>query len=271
MGPASAADRYREYAPPPALAEHLVCLWTEALPGATLPHSRRILPDACVDIVCVGDAPPIVAGPATAPATALLPAGAVIVGARLRPGRASAWLASAAWELRDRDAPLEAFWGLGARRLAERLPAAGEGRERLALLVEALVERLDAVRPANARVSGAVVALGRDPWVRVEAVAHAVGLGERQLRRRFEDAVGYGPKTLQRILRLQRLLLLGREAGATAASLAALAQAAGFADQAHLARESRSLAGMPARALLEGSAGTLAMSDLFKAGRLEMS
>jgi AraC-like DNA-binding protein len=67
----------------------------------------------------------------------------------------------------------------------------------------------------------------------------ALGLSERQLRRRFVDAVGYGPKTLARILRFQRFLALA----GSGEDLARLALAAGYADQAHLTRETRRLAG----------------------------
>jgi transcriptional regulator GlxA family with amidase domain len=79
-------------------------------------------------------------------------------------------------------------------------------------------------------------------------------VSERQLRRRFADAVGYAPKTLQRVLRFQRFLVLARAAGASA-DLARLAFAAGYADQAHLTRECRRLAGLPPAALLATGAG----------------
>jgi AraC-like DNA-binding protein len=54
-------------------------------------------------------------------------------------------------------------------------------------------------------------------------------------------AFGYGPKTLDRVLRLQRFLALGR--AEPAAGLARLAADAGYADQAHLGHECRALAG----------------------------
>ena len=74
------------------------------------------------------------------------------------------------------------------------------------------------------------------PGTRVERLGDRVGLGERQLRRRFADAVGYGPKTLQRVLRFQRFLALARGTRATAGGgdLARLALQTGYADQAHL-------------------------------------
>ena len=45
-----------------------------------------------------------------------------------------------------------------------------------------------------------------DPRVRSEAVAAELELSARQFRRRCHEAVGYGPKTLQRILRFRRFV-----------------------------------------------------------------
>jgi AraC-like DNA-binding protein len=80
----------------------------------------------------------------------------------------------------------------------------------------------------------------------VAAVAERVFLSERQLRRRFTEEVGYGPKTLQRILRFQRAVA---ELRSDRAELAGAAATAGYADQAHLSRESRRLAGLSPREL----------------------
>lgn len=89
-----------------------------------------------------------------------------------------------------------------------------------------------------------VVLLARAGWP-IGAIAERVGLSARQLQRRSASAFGYGTKTLQRILRLQRALLLVRD-GARAADSAALS---GYADQAHLARDVKELAGVPLTAL----------------------
>jgi AraC-like DNA-binding protein len=81
---------------------------------------------------------------------------------------------------------------------------------------------------------------------KVGAVADALGWSERQLHRRSLAAFGYGLKVLQRVLRFDRAVRMARRG----AGLADVAYAAGYADQAHLAREVRSLAGMPMTALL---------------------
>jgi transcriptional regulator GlxA family with amidase domain len=73
-----------------------------------------------------------------------------------------------------------------------------------------------------------------------------VFVSERELQRRFIEHVGYGPKTLHRVLRFQRFL---RQAASAQVDLAGAAALAGYADQAHLGRETRRLAGLTPRQL----------------------
>ena len=89
-----------------------------------------------------------------------------------------------------------------------------------------------------------------------DALAASAGLGVRQLERQFLDAVGLSPKRFAKTARFQRTLQLLRD-GQSPADVASLC---GFADQAHLAREFRSVAGTSARevnlagvAFLQGS------------------
>jgi methylphosphotriester-DNA--protein-cysteine methyltransferase len=88
----------------------------------------------------------------------------------------------------------------------------------------------------------------RDSSARAEDVAGDVGLSMRQLRRRCHAAAGYGPKTLQRVLRFQRFVrMLDAAAGPT--DLASAAATAGYADQAHLTRECAAFSGLTPAAL----------------------
>jgi Helix-turn-helix domain len=205
---------YREL---PTTGPLLACLWTNE--GG--PRTHRILPDACVDIVSV-DGNLKVAGPATHAHLTTI-AGATF-GVRFRIGAAGATLGLPASELLDLSVPLEDVWG--------EMPEVANVHE----LAQVVLER-----------GGAA-----DPLVRAAATGtprHAIGIGDRQLRRRFLDAVGYGPKTLERILRFQRFLML------QGTDLARMALDAGYADQAHLTRECTRLAGLPPAALLAEGAG----------------
>ena len=164
-------------------------------------------------------------------------ADAVFVGARFRPGAGGAALGLPLSELRDLRVDLADL----DRALAERLPADLEPREALRRIAEIAV----AAPPADAAIAEAARRL-QQPQARVESLAGDLGLSERQLRRRCHAAAGYGPKTLQRVLRFRRFL------AARNPDLARAALDAGYADQSHLTRECTRLAGRPPAALLRG-------------------
>src|SRR3954452_22881919 len=229
---ATIAGMYREHAPPPDLAPLLACTWTSVATGG------RILPDGCVDVVWDGT-DLVIAGPATI-ALESPPLGTEVFGVRFRLGAAGAGLGLPAEELADARVPVAHVWRDGE---ALREAAALRG---LPGLIGALRSRL---RAAETDPLTRAAALGLAlPGARVADVGAQLGISERQLRRRFADAVGYGPKTLARILRFQRFLALAADEARD--DLAALAFAAGYADQAHLPRECVRLAGRTPAALV---------------------
>src|SRR4051794_3471319 len=233
---------YVEYAPPPGMASHACCVWINVA-GAD-GHVQRVLPDGCADIVWV-DGRLVVAGPATKPVVAGIEPGSLVAGVRFGPGAAGAALGVSARGLRDRTVELEALWGRPAAQLAERLAQAPSAARQL--LAAALAPRLREAAEPPRLVAPAAEALGGG--VTVAAAGRVVALGERQLRRRFHEVVGYGPKTLQRVLRLRRFLDLAD----SGADLARAAVEAGYSDQPHLSRECAELAGLTPAALLDPS------------------
>jgi AraC-like DNA-binding protein len=106
-------------------------------------------------------------------------------------------------------------------------------------LQDAVLQRLRAGAAPDVLVQALVDALS-EPRGGVTKAAETLGVSERQLRRRCEVAVGYGPKTLERILRFQRAQRMLDASGGT---LAHVASESGYADQAHLTREFLRLAG----------------------------
>ena len=76
---------YLEFRPPQALSRRLVCLWVREIDREGGEHLQPVLPDGCMDIVWIGSAAPVVAGPATARVMVALPAGATVVGVRFQP------------------------------------------------------------------------------------------------------------------------------------------------------------------------------------------
>ncbi|MBW1598415.1 AraC family transcriptional regulator [Streptomyces sp. JJ38] len=220
-------------------------LWTRT--AAPVAGPALVLPDGCMDLIWRegdGAAGFLVAGPDTRAQRDAGRPGTAWTGLRFAPGTGPAVLGVPARELRDQRVPLDALWpGARVRRLAERVAEAadrGAALEELAARTRTPGRLGRELHPAVARA----LAAGRS----VADVAREAGLSERQLHRRSLDAFGYGPKTLARILRFQRALERAR-AGRPPAEVAAVT---GYADQAHLAREVRALAGVPLGTLLRG-------------------
>ncbi|MET7984937.1 helix-turn-helix transcriptional regulator [Streptomyces sp. NPDC005281] len=203
--------------------------------GGATPESasRAVLPDGCMDLLWT-EGRLLVAGPDT---RAHVPAGVSggWAGVRFRPGTAPGYLGVPANELRDRRVELTDLWPAAeVRRIAARIDAAADPVD--ALEEVALLRAAEAPAP-DPLLRDVVSAL--DAGRPVAETADRLGLGARQLHRRSLAAFGYGPKTLARILRLQRALALARDG----VPFAETALRAGFADQAHLAREVRELTG----------------------------
>lgn len=231
---------YREHAPAAALTLWIACGWERSGDGGA---PVRVLPDGCIDIVWTEGTGTHVVGPNTVAFVVSVEPGVRVAGVRMRPGAGAALLAADAAALRDARVPLEDVLGDDGRWLAQRVEA---GAERpLDALLTALGERAPQVMAPDPLV-GAVVARLHDPRARVETLARDFGVSARQLRRRFESGVGYGPKRLARILRLERALAAAR----AGEELALAAAEAGYADQAHFAHDCRALAGVCASALV---------------------
>ncbi|GGJ21618.1 helix-turn-helix domain-containing protein [Streptomyces brasiliensis] len=220
--------------------------WASRLSGAVVwrrtaddPTASPVLPDGCMDLLW-SEGRLLVAGPDT---RAYVPDGPPRrwAGLRFHPGAGPAALGVPAHELRDQRVELADLWPAAeVRRLRARVAAAADPAT---ALEEIALERSPAPDPALRRLVAALDA-GRP----VAATADELGLGSRQLHRRCLHAFGYGPKTLARILRLQRALTLAR----SGVPLAQTAIRAGYADQPHLARDARELAGRTLGDLLGG-------------------
>jgi AraC-like DNA-binding protein len=231
---------YREIAPDRAFKNAIHCLWVSVIP-ADAPRPTHVLPDACTDLIWQSGAGAFVAGPDTGPVPDSRPPGTVLVGVRFLPGAGGAALGVPLDELLDQRVDAEDLPGMPRGRLPGSLSPA-DALHRVAQIGAELVTE----RPPDPLVLGAARLLAR-PGARADAVAARLGIGERQLRRRCQAAVGYGPRTLSRVLRFRRFL--ARVEFGDAGDLAAVAAETGYADQAHLTRESTRLAGLPPAAL----------------------
>jgi AraC-like DNA-binding protein len=243
-GVAGATGRYREWTPPATLHGDFGQLWRSDLP---MGHSAEVavLPDGCVDLLW-RDGRLYVVGPDVVAAHPQLTPGAQVLGARFQPGAARAWLGLPLSEIVGTAVELDALLGVRARRMAARLNAVGDADARQRLFAREL-----ALLPRSARAphptAAAVFARVRGGGTDLSALATTLQLSTRSLRRLCHEQFGYGPKMLERILRLQRLLALARARPRD--GLAMLALEGGYADQSHLSREVRALTGIGAAAL----------------------
>jgi AraC-like DNA-binding protein len=231
---------YREWLPPQELRGSLTCLWVAVVPAGE-PLVSDVLPDACTDLIWQSGHGAYVAGPDTGPAPMPVPPGTVLVGARFGPGAGGPAFGIPLAELRDQRVDLADCLPALAGRLPGDLPP-----DSALDAVTRLSARLARSGPPDlAVVHGARLLAGDES---VAGMSDVLGLSERQVRRRFDTAVGYGPKTLHRVLRFRRVLAQLSQTG-PATDLADLAVQAGYADQAHLTREISRLAGRSPAAL----------------------
>jgi AraC-like DNA-binding protein len=213
------------------LRELVECAWTTDAQRT----GTRILPDGCMDLIRM-DGEVVVAGPDTT-----VHVGAAtpdpVSGLRFRPGVLPRLLGVPAAELRNRRIPLSE---LRSTRSAGSLVdltaelAAADARPQTAPWSLATLRHVTARLAAGATVS---------------AVARDAGWSPRTLQRQCTAVYGYGPATLRRILRFRRAMhLLDHGSSAADAALAA-----GYADQPHLHREVRALAGVTVTQLVSGA------------------
>ncbi len=215
-----------------------------------------VAPDGCMDVLWMGGQL-VVAGPDDVPQETGPRSPGTIAGVRLAPGDGAALLRTSARELRNQRVPLEQLVDarihrrmlsivdatVGLRTCAAVQPV--EAAQTAAALERAVADfarmsRLEAGRTTRRTLSQAVAS-----GASVAQIARETAWSERQLHRRSVELFGYGLRTLGRILRFQRASKLM----AAGVPLADVAAACGYADQPHLSREVRALAGRPPTSL----------------------
>lgn len=166
-----------------------------------------------------------------------------IMGVHFLPGGACALLGIPADEIHDQDISLEAIWGRSARGLHERLLEETTPGPRLAILENALLERLQENRLPHPVVNAALRELERiDEPIGIGEIAARFGWSDRHFIRTFAAQVGITPKSYGRIRRFQAALV--RIQAGRVPDWAALAVDCGYYDQAHLIRDFRAFSGL---------------------------
>lgn len=212
---------YRETPPPAPLAGLVKARWTLEAGGADEWLPQQATPDGCIEIIrrtrgrsrWDGDQPAsFLVGLVDRPQPFEISGDAAFEALRLWP-----W----AWSLIG-DTPLTALHGRW-----QAIPTPD---------FQAMEARLSAATEL-ANIGTALIAAPS-----VAAMSAATGMDPRALQRWFAHHVGIPPRAFLRLLRFQGAF----ETLPGEASLAGHAAAQGFADQAHMARTFRTLAGVPA-------------------------
>lgn len=144
-------------------------------------------------------------------------------------------------ELTETMVGLDDVLGLEGIALREQLGNARDWSTRFAIAETFVATRLTKARETQAEIAWAydrITASGGR--IRIASLADRLGWSRKHLAGKFSNAIGVGPKTLSRIVRFNRALGLSRQGENDWADIAA---DCGYADQAHLVREFRDLAG----------------------------
>lgn len=221
------------------LADAVDCFWTFTVERPSV--ELRIIPDGRIDLIFnldLGEA--FIAGPNERPFDVRHDRPTRLLGATMSPQCASAALGTEIGVLDGRWRTLDSVLGPFARQLAGRVAACESDAARLAALETFLLARLGAVDP---RVSRAIAGIARSSGrVDVAALSRDCGASPRNLTRLFDRWVGLPPKTFARIARAQEALRRMQEAPPP--NLKTLAADLGFADQAHMSRELKTITGV---------------------------
>jgi AraC-like DNA-binding protein len=230
-----------------SLRAYLGCFWSIE---STVAARVRTLPDACAALSIQsrqGTALEcLLAGPRQTPAEVAPTARQTLFGVQLKPGVTFLLLRVPVHTLVERCRPLAALLPEDGSRLEKRLSGTETVDEGIDVLEKFLVARLSDVA-IDSRVQ---MALKRPEecsgHIRIPQLARECQVSLRHLNRLLRNWVGFSPKILTRIMRFQALLQ--RMEASPSRGCAQAAAELGYFDQAHLANEVASFAGMsPAR------------------------
>jgi AraC-like DNA-binding protein len=179
-----------------------------------------------------------------------------LCGARLTPEGGRALLAVSPAQLANCIVSLDEVLG-GVPVLVDRLRTARSSAQRFAVLESFLGGRAAAGHAWSAELRWAVEQTqAHAGGLAIAALAREIGWSRRRLHRTFVEQVGIAPKSFARVARFHAAR--GALDAGPVASLADVAHAFGYADQAHFAREFGQLAGVTPGAYLRRRPGSAA-------------
>jgi AraC-like DNA-binding protein len=165
------------------------------------------------------------------------------VAVRFKPGGIFAFTHHPLSELTDLHAPLDCIWSpQEVRELESKLEASLSKERQICILEAALIRRLAPPDHLIRILTAAHIIRRRREPLRLPALADHINLSQKHMERLFHRYVGMRPSLFSRIARFQRAVALAVESQDTV-SLSALANTAGYFDQAHFNREFKGFSG----------------------------
>lgn len=246
------AFEHERIAPVDALAPAIAHFWWVRwdLRGAP-PIVAETLPHPTVHLVFEGARAEVTGVPTGAFRRRLAGRGRVF-GIKFRPAAFHPWLGAPMSSITDRVLALRTVFGARATPLARAIQEAPDLAQCIAAAEAWLCAHQPPLPVGTEAIRDLVEQMATDPTLtRVEQVAARVGLDLRTLQRRFTRLVGVSPKWVLRRYRLH-------EAAAQLSrpdppSLAAIAAALGYFDQAHFARDFKAVVGSAPSTYLRSS------------------
>jgi AraC-like DNA-binding protein len=235
---------YAEHAPGEGLTDAVRCYWTmRGEPDPAEPAlANRVLPDNCIDVLfdLTGDGSGFLVGPMLQAMVFDVRGYSDTIGVRFCPGAATEFLDLKASELATAHVKASDVWN-DAETLSDRLRSSPVA-SRPGILDAYLRGRRRARRDATlARAVAASIGRARG-LLTVGGLTATFAVNERKLQRSFDAAVGIGPKQVMRVARFRSAAAMLQ--ADPKASLARIAAACGYTDQAHFTKEFVEFAGL---------------------------
>ncbi|MDR3662819.1 MAG: helix-turn-helix domain-containing protein [Mycobacterium sp.] len=235
--------------PRPPLDRHIDFFGYWAHDGGEPDHSRALPRGAATAVIDIGGrdrmdfyaadgalasvAPAFIAGPGTQSYLTRMDPGQAVLTIHFHPGGALPFLGIPLHELENTCVSLTDLWGGAGAILREQLVAAPAATQRVDLLHEFLLARLQ----ARTGALGPVLAVAEhQPSLRVSEAVQLTGMTPKRLIATFRSEIGLTPKAYLRVRRLQAAL---RMLDADVADGAGIAARLGYFDQPHFVREFR--------------------------------
>jgi len=236
---------YREVAPRQDLAPWVLSFWEFSVTAKIAPFVHRVFPDGCTVISYSLRLPPEVpmlrvSGPLLGPREMIVHPPATAWGVRLQPAACRAVLGCSPLAILNKTCEAnEIVEGRANRELLEQLDRCANFQDAIAAFEVFLRNQIQPGQLDTQMAKAADRIARKRGQLPISQIADSVGLGVRQLERRFKDAIGLTPKQFARARRFRTAAVA--LAKGSERNWAELAAELGFSDQPHLVRDFFSL------------------------------